>query len=335
MTNWDIEYLKLCKKILEEGKRVENRTGVDTIKIPSYFFNLDLEEEFPVLTTKQLYFRQAILEMLWIYQVQSNDVRWLQDRGVNIWDEWEIGEDGKWRAIQNVFTDGKYEKKEIVKDFGVDYAHTIGTAYGFIAKKFGLTQKLIEQLKTNPLDRRMMMSLWQNDYLDTAVLPSCVWSSEWDVTDGKLNALVHQRSCDVPLGLPFNVTQYAALLSMLAHVTNLKAGNLSWSIKDAHIYVNQLEGIKEQLKRGEKFIERKKEIESLSKEELIKLREDLKEIKTLDDRIDDMILNPSKPQLWLNPEVKDFFEFDNSKDILDSKVKNYKHMGPIKFPIAQ
>lgn len=95
----------------------------------------------------------------------------------------------------------------------------------------------------------MVMSLWQNDYLDTAVLPSCVWSSEWDVTDGKLNAWVHQRSCDVPLGLPFNVTQYAVLLNMLAKTCNLKPGTLDWSIKDAHIYVNQIDGIKEQIRR--------------------------------------------------------------------------------------
>ena len=87
--------------------------------------------------------------------------------------------------------------------------------------------------------------------IDTAVLPSCVWSSEWDATDGKLNIWVHQRSCDVPLGLPFNVTQYAVLLMMVAQVTGLKPGTIDWSIKDAHIYVNQVDGIKEQLNRYE------------------------------------------------------------------------------------
>ena len=299
MTKWDKEYIKLCKKILKKGVEVENRTGVNSIKIPSYHFDLDLGKEFPVLTTKQLYFRQAILEMLWIYQEQSNDVRWLQERNVHIWDEWEINEEGKWIAIQNVMKDGKYIKEEIVRTFDKKYAHTIGTAYGYIVNKFKLTQNLIEKIKTNPTDRRMMMSLWQNDYLDTAVLPSCVWSSEWDVTDGKLNAWVHQRSCDVPLGLPFNVTQYATLLCMIAHCTGLKPGTLSWSIKDAHIYVNQLKGIEEQLER-------------------FKENGDLE-----------------APELWLNPEVTDFFKFDNSSDLKDIKIKNYKHMGPIKFPIAQ
>lgn len=300
MTKWDKDYIKLCKEILENGTEVENRTGINTIKIPSWHFHFDLGKEFPVLTTKQLYFRQAILEMLWIYQVKSNDVRWLQERDVHIWDEWEINEDGDWKAIQNVIgEDGKLTKKEIVKHFGKDKAHTIGTAYGYIVNKFGLIDKLIGMIKNNPTDRRCVLSLWQDDYLDTAVLPSCVWSSEWDVTDGKLNALVHQRSCDVPLGLPFNVTQYATLLCMIAKTTGLEPGTLDWSIKDAHIYVNQVDGIKEQIRR-------------------------------FDENGD-----YEAPTLWLNPEVKDFKEYDNSRDIKDVEIRNYKHMGPIKFPIAQ
>ena len=145
----------------------------------------------------------------------------------------------------------------------------------------------------------MVMSLWQNDYLDTAVLPSCVWSSEWDVTDGKLNAWVHQRSCDVPLGLPFNVTQYAVLLNMLAKTCNLKPGTLDWSIKDAHIYVNQIDGIKEQIRRM------------------------------------DELGDYNAPELWLNPDVKNFYDYDNSRDCKDVKVLNYKHHGKIKFPISK
>ena len=137
MAKWDIEYLKLCKKILQEGTRVQNRTGTDSIKIPSYNFHFDLEEEFPILTTKQLFFKNAITEILWIYQAQSNDVRWLQERGNHIWDEWEIDENGLWTATQNVLNqDGILEKKEIVKDFGQEWAHTIGTAYGWIVNHY-------------------------------------------------------------------------------------------------------------------------------------------------------------------------------------------------------
>lgn len=334
MAKWDKDYLKLCKRILNEGKEVENRTGVNTIKVPSQHFHFNLEEEFPILTTKQLYIRQAVLEMLWIYQAQSNDVRWLQERNVHIWDEWEVDSDGiyrtyypnsdemenKERKVEVKSTDGQTlttsdgqilttgptkkmkEKGKVIssaKKFGKQYAHTIGTAYGYIVKRFNLIDSLIYKIQNNPTDRRMVMSLWQNDYLNTAVLPSCVWSSEWDVTDGKLNAWVHQRSCDVPLGLPFNVTQYSVLLNMLAKQAGLTPGTLDWSIKDAHIYVNQIDGIKEQIHRGD-------ELEDLP-----------------------------APELWLNPEVTNFYDYDNSKDCKDVKVKNYRHHGPIRFNLTQ
>ena len=122
MAKWDKEYLKLCKKILEEGREVENRTGVNSIKLPSHHFHFDFEEEFPVLTTKQLFFRQAILEMLWIYQAQSNDVRWLQERNVPIWDQWEIDEKGIWTAEQMVLGEnGELTKQIIEKEFGKEY----------------------------------------------------------------------------------------------------------------------------------------------------------------------------------------------------------------------
>ncbi len=300
MSQWDKEYIALCKRILSEGTEVENRTGVNTIKVPSHHFQLNVGEEFPVLTTKQLFFRQAILEMLWIYQAQSNDVRWLQERNVHIWDEWEIAEDGSWTATQMVPDGaGGLQKQQVVRQFGPEWAHTIGTAYGYIVKKFQLTQHLLDTIQNNPTDRRMVMSLWQDDYIPTAVLPSCVWSSEWDVTDGKLNVFVHQRSCDVPLGLPFNVTQYATLLCLIAHCTGLQPGTLDWSIKDAHIYVNQVDGIREQIRRFEQNGD-----------------------------------YPA-PTLWINPEVTDFFQLDSSSDLKDIKIENYQHMGKIAFPIAQ
>lgn len=290
MSAWDKIYCQLCENILTNGVQVANRTGIDTIKLPSAHFQLNVGKEFPILTTKQLFIRQAVLEMLWIYQAQSNDVRWLQERNVHIWDLWQIDENGDWRDEKT---------GEVLKHFDPKFANTIGTAYGYIVKRFKLMDRLIDSLKNDVNDRRRVISLWQDEYLDTAVLPSCVWSSEWDVTNGTLNAWVHQRSCDVPLGLPFNVTQYAVLLKMLAQVTGLKAGTIDWSIKDAHIYVNQVDGIKEQLER-------------------FHTKGDLK-----------------APELWLNPEIKDFYDFDSSKDIKDIKLIGYEHMGKIKFPLAQ
>ena len=194
MSQWDKDYLGLCRKILEEGTEVVNRTGTNTIKVPSHHFHFDLSQEFPILTTKQLFIRQAVLEMMWIYQAQSNDVRWLQERDVKIWNEWEIDEKGYWNATQMLPDEnGNLVKTEVHKFFGKEWAHTIGTAYGYIVNKFQMTQNLIDKIKNHPEDRRMVMTLWQNDYLDTAVLPSCVWSSEWDVTNGKLNCWVTSR----------------------------------------------------------------------------------------------------------------------------------------------
>lgn len=386
MTNFDIEYLKLCKKILKEGIEVENRTGVNTIKIPSYNFEFDLSKEFPILTTKQTFYRQAIIELLWIWQVGSNDVRWLQDRNVHIWDEWEVDEDGIYRIYEPNTLNYDKDKEVIVYDpmslpvtdpFGKThemkpkmengkvlmakskiegknirmakyyekkFAHTIGTAYGYITNRYDFTNNLIETIRKDKNDRRMVKSMWQDEYLRGAVLPSCVWSTEWDVTGNRLNLHVHQRSCDVALGLPFNVTQYATFLKMIAQVTGLEAGSISYSIKDAHIYMNQIEGIKKQISREKLYNElsmntipvlqsRKDDLENklnyLSKEDDL-----YKEIDT-ELKIIDMLLYPTKPILELDKSIHEFKDFDNSKDIKHVKIKNYKHMGSIKFKVTQ
>lgn len=383
MTEFDREYLRLLREILNNGVEVENRTGINTIKIPKFNFSFDLEKEFPILETKQMFYRQAVTEMLWIWQMGSNDVRELHKRNVHIWDEWMIDEDGIYRIYE---PNGKYDpEKEVevldplstpvddpfgklkpkldengkvmmakskiegktiksAKYYGKEYAYTIGTAYGFIINRYQHTRNLINTIKNNPTDRRMVKSLWQDEFLRTAVLPSCVWSTEWDVTDGKLNLSVHQRSCDVPLGLPFNVTQYACFLEMIAKVTNLKPGIINYSIKDAHVYVNQLEGVKEQIRREDRYNELSKlsikELETL-RDKAINERDNFekgtKEYDKFDTeyRIIDLILEPSHPKLELSEEIDDFFKFDNSKDLKDVKVESYKHMGKITFPIAQ
>ena len=280
MSKFDKVYIDLCKNILENGTYCENRTGVNTYKLPHQILSFDLQEEFPILTTKFVAFKHAVLEMLWFYQAQSNDVSWLRERGVKIWNEWEIGKDGTYMG----------------KNFGKEFAGTIGTAYGYIVNRYKLTQKLIDKIKNNPTDRRMIMSLWQDEFLDSASLPSCVWCTQWDVTDGYLNCLVNQRSCDVPLGLPFNISQYAVLVHLIAQVTNLKPGKMTWVINNAHIYENQIDGIKEQIER-------------------------MKDEKTA-------------PKLWINPDIKDFFEFDNSKELKDIKLINYEHCGKISMPVS-
>lgn len=335
MTEFDIEYLKLCKRILTEGVEVENRTGTNTIKVPSHYFHFDLSKEFPILQTKQLFFKNAITEILWIYQAQSNDVRWLHERNNHVWDEWMIDPDGFYRIYDK-------ETKKLISEkyFGEEFAYTIGTAYGWIVDRYKRIDYLLDTIKNNPKDRRSVISLWQDEWLKTAVLPSCVWSSEWDVTNGKLNAWVHERSADVPLGLPFNVTQYATLLCLLAKTSGLEPGTLDWSIKDAHIYVDQVDGIKTQLKREENY----NKLSKSRKEDLKKLKlklEDKEFASSITEeeesklKMIDIILNPEKPYLWINPDITDFYKFDNSRELKDIKIKQYKHMGKIDFPITQ
>lgn len=384
MTNFDIEYLKLIKKILSDGVEVENRTGVNTIKVPSYNFEFDLRKEFPILTTKQTFYKNAIIEMLWIWQMCSNNVRDLQERGVNIWNEWMVDDDGIYRIYEPVTNDFDPNKEVKVLDplsasiadpdknldfkydengnvltakslipgknirgakyYGKEYAGTIGTAYGFITNRYKHTETLINSIKNNPTDRRLVKSLWQNEFLRTAVLPSCVWATEWDVTGDTLSLMVHQRSADVPLGLPFNVTQYATLLKMIAQVTDLEAGVISYSIKDAHIYLNQLEGVSEQLIREGRYnsLKGNTRFDLISLQEkldkvLLNMDKDSDEYKRLDSdrRIVDILLEPSKPELILNKNIDDFFMFDNSRELRDIKVRGYKHMGKITFPITQ
>jgi len=207
----------------------------------------------------------------------------------------------------------------------------------------------------------MNIILWQDEYIRTAVLPSCVWSIEFKVSKGRLHGYVHQRSADVPLGLPFNVSQYAILLAMFAKVSGLEVGNLNWSIMDAHIYVNQLEGIKTQIRRYEEMLG----MEKLSKEEIIKQYSetvrnynklksniiseyDLEILGLMEEKIMlyELMMTKEKPVLYLT-DKDDFFDFSNQvindKEYLkenitgneDIKILKYKSAPFIKMPIAQ
>lgn len=321
MSKFDDQYIDLCRRILDHGEKITNYKKTDTrskkvtsaipdhtaqgnseaqtIRLPHQILQFDLQEEFPILTTKKVGFKTAILEIMWIYQQASNDVRWLRERNVKIWDEWEISESGKYqgRNINQIFAEKHpNEPKE-------DFAHTIGTAYGWIVKKYQLIDNLIETLKKSPGNRRMVLSLWQNEWLETAALPSCVWNSQWNLIDGRLNLLVTSRSSDVPLGLPFNIVQYAVLCHMIAQSIGALPGQFTFITNDAHIYENQITGIKEQIARYDKA--------------------------TKDNSL------PKPPTLWLNPEIKNFYDFDNSSELKDIKLEGYEHLGAIKMPVTE
>ncbi|MBQ9018408.1 thymidylate synthase [Candidatus Saccharibacteria bacterium] len=321
MSKFDDQYIDLCRRILDHGekiinyKKVDERGGpaasaipdhlaqasgaVETIRLPHQILQFDLAEEFPILTSKKVAFKTSTLEMLWIYQEMSNDVRWLQDRGIKIWNEWEIAEDGTYmgRDINKLFAKSHPEEPT------TDFAHTIGTAYGWIVRRYDLVNNLIETLRKNPGNRRMIMSLWQNEWLPTAALPSCVWNSQWNLIDGKLNLLVTSRSSDVPLGLPFNISQYAVLCHLIAQCIGAKPGQFTFITNDAHIYVNQVDGIREHIARFDAAIKNG----------------------TL----------PPAPTLWINPEIHNFADFDNSRELKDIRLDNYENLGAIKMPITE
>lgn len=381
---WDRVYCELLKQILSEGELFENRTGIDTLSIEGVYFKLDVLKEFPILETKKVAIQNALTEMLWIHQAQTNDVSWLHERGNKIWDEWRIDDDGIYRIYDpknpnpdnevnlldldgnEILENGKPIKVKgalgltlkQAKFYGLEYKGTIGTAYGWINNKFKRPQYVLDKAKNDPYDRRMNISLWQDEYIKTAVLPSCVWSIEFKVCKGRLHGFVHQRSADVPLGLPFNISQYAILLAMFAKVSNLEVGNLNWSIMDAHIYVNQLDGIKKQIKRYDKMLELEKIIQELTDEELENKYKSLKEkIETTNDvdelnelkeeiMLFELMITKQKPILEL-ADKDDFFKFNNvpnlDKEYLkenitgneEIKVLKYKSAPFIKMPIAQ
>lgn len=311
MTKFDDQYIDLCKRILENGQKIQNysgkshgnsavpehaaQNGVKTIRLPHQILQFDLSAEFPILTSKKVAFKTAILEMFWIYQEQSNKVSWLRDRGIKIWDEWEVPADG-------VYMGRDFKKLYVDLGLSENPAGTIGTAYGWIVDRYQLTQNLIDTLKNDPGNRRMVLSLWQNEFLKAAALPSCVWNSEWNITDGRLNLLVNSRSSDVPLGLPFNIVQYATFCYLIAHCIGVKPGQFTFVTNDAHIYENQIDGIREQIKRYEKA------------------------------KANNFL--PEAPKLWINPAVRDFFKFDNSKELSDIRLENYENLGTIKMPIS-
>ena len=392
--DFDKQYCELLKKILEEGELFENRTGVDTLSIPGGGYVFDVGNEFPILESKKIMLKNALSELLWIYQVQTNVVSWLRERGNNIWNEWEVDSDGIYRIYEST-TEEYDEDKEVnvydldgniiigmkaksniegknikaAKYFGKEFAGTIGTAYGYIIKKYKRLDYVINALINNPHDRRMVISLWQDADLRTAVLPSCVWSNEYKVYKGTLNCFVDQRSADVPLGLPFNISQYAILMLLLAKVSGLQPGKLYYNIADAHIYVNQIDGIKKQLANYEKMLKFEKIINENSDiylEEFYNALKSTKEEKAeylnnnpdneeaqdefndakKDLQIFELMITKKKPTLEL-ADKKNFYEFsnqvNNDKEYLkenvtgneDIKVLNYSSAPFIKMPVAQ
>ncbi|WP_018126294.1 thymidylate synthase [Balneola vulgaris] len=242
-------YLDLVQNVLENGVKKENRTGTDTISNFAEFYKVDLSKGFPLLTTKKVFFRSVILELLW-YLRGEDHIRWLRDENdCHIWDAW-ADEDGHVGPIYPVlWRRFPYLEKETVRLEGNGCAFEHET---WVRKEFDQVQNAIHMLKTNPNSRRIVVSTWHPGLLGEMALPPCHIMYIFNVANGKLNCHLTQRSGDIALGIPFNLACYSALTMAIAQEVGLEPGTFAHTIVDAHIYENHVDGLKEQLKREPK-----------------------------------------------------------------------------------
>ena len=240
------QYLSLMEKILSEGVEKGDRTGTGTLSIFGHQMRFDLSEGFPLVTTKKIYTRGVFGELIWFLRGDTN-VRWLQERNIHIWDEWAD------------------ENGDLGPVYGAQW-RSWPTPNG---EHIDQIKSVIETLKRDPDSRRIIVNAWNVAELGKMALTPCHALFQFYVADGKLSCQLYQRSCDVFLGVPFNIASYAALTHMVAQVVGLTPGEFIWTGGDTHLYLNHLEQAKEQLTREPRPL----------------------------------------PTLWLNPEVTDIDAF--------------------------
>ncbi|MCW9058489.1 MAG: thymidylate synthase [Gammaproteobacteria bacterium] len=240
------QYLDLMRHVREHGVRKEDRTGTGTLSVFGYQMRFDLAEGFPVVTTKKLHLRSIIHELLWFLSGDTN-IRYLKENGVSIWDEW------------------------------ADDAGNLGPVYGSQwrswpaadGRRIDQLSEVVQQIRTNPDSRRLIVSAWNVGEIEHMALPPCHAFFQFYVAEGRLSCQLYQRSADIFLGVPFNIASYALLTRMIAQVTGLEAGEFIHTLGDAHLYSNHLEQADLQLSRTPRPL----------------------------------------PQMRINPEVKDLFAF--------------------------
>ncbi len=220
------QYLDLMRHVREHGVRKEDRTGTGTLSVFGYQMRFDLAEGFPVVTTKKLHLRSIIHELLWFLSGDTN-IRYLKENGVSIWDEW------------------------------ADDAGNLGPVYGSQwrswpaadGRRIDQLSEVVQQIRTNPDSRRLIVSAWNVGEIEHMALPPCHAFFQFYVAEGRLSCQLYQRSADIFLGVPFNIASYALLTRMIAQVTGLEAGEFIHTLGDAHLYSNHLEQADLQLSR--------------------------------------------------------------------------------------
>lgn len=220
------QYLDLLRRVLAEGHEKSDRTGTGTISVFGHQMRFDLDEGFPLLTTKQLHLKSIIYELLWFLRGDTN-VKYLQEHGVRIWNEW-AGPDG---------------------DLGHIYGYQWRSWPDYSGGHVDQISDAIDAIKHNPDSRRIIVSAWNVAELDRMNLPPCHILFQFYVSGGRLSMQLYQRSADIFLGVPFNIASYSLLLMMVAQVTGLKPGEFVHTLGDAHIYLNHLDQVRLQLTR--------------------------------------------------------------------------------------
>lgn len=219
-------YLELMRYVRDHGYKKEDRTGTGTLSIFGYQMRYDLQQGFPLVTTKRLHLRSIIYELLWFLQGDTN-TRYLKENGVSIWDEWAD------------------EQGELGPVYGAQW-RSWPTPHG---QHIDQISQVVQQIKHNPDSRRLMVSAWNVADIENMALPPCHALFQFYVADGRLSCQLYQRSADIFLGVPFNIASYALLTLMVAQVAGLKPGDFIHTLGDAHLYLNHLQQADEQLKR--------------------------------------------------------------------------------------
>jgi thymidylate synthase len=240
------QYLELIKQIIEKGVTRSDRTGVGNISIFGAQMRFSLRDQFPLLTTKRVFWRGVAEELLWFIK-GSTDARLLQEKNVHIWD----GNSTREFLDANGFKDR--EEGDLGPIYGYQWRY-YGAEYtnchaNYKGQGIDQLQEVIDRIKSNPNDRRIIMCAWNPTDIPKMALPPCHCLVQFYVADGELSCMMYQRSADMGLGVPFNIASYALLTYMIAHITNLKPGDFVHTLGDAHVYLNHVEPLKEQLER--------------------------------------------------------------------------------------
>jgi len=310
-------YLDLARTILEEGHYKGDRTNTGTYSLFGYQMRFNLQEGFPLLTTKKVPFGLIKSELLWFLKGDSN-IRYLLQHNNHIWDEWAFErfvkstdytgpdmtdfshraqDDADFKVVyqeqMRLFNDRILADEGFAKQYG-ELGDIYGKQWRAWQTRSGETidqiKNVIEMIKTNPDSRRLIVSAWNPEDVPSMALPPCHTMFQFYVNDGKLSCQLYQRSGEVFLGVPFNIASYALLTHLIAHETGLEVGEFIHTLGDAHIYSNHVTQVKTQLARS----------------------------------------MHAAPKLWLNPDKKSIFDFD----VADIKVENYESEPAIKAPVA-